>query len=66
MNFGELINWGIGIILAWSTIAHVNEIHRNILKAQAHLIYESRTETWGTPNLWNYRSTQNSKRNYYR
>ena len=49
MNFSELIKWSIGVILAWSIVAHVDEIHRSLLKAQALLIYESRTETWGSP-----------------
>lgn len=53
MNFSELIKWSIGLILAWSTVAHIDEIHRSILKAQATLIYESRTETWGTPKFFN-------------
>ncbi len=47
MNFGELIRWIIGLILAWSTVTHVDEIHRSLLRAQAILIYESRTETLG-------------------
>ncbi len=49
MNFSELIKWGVGVILAWSAVAHIDDIHRSILKAQAALVYESRTETWGSP-----------------
>lgn len=63
MNFTDLIKWSVGVILTWSAVNHVAEIQKQILKAQAYLIYESRTEKWGTPNFLNYRSTQNGTRN---
>ena len=49
MNFETLIGWALSLILAWSTISNLDSIHRTILQAQSKLIYESRTETWGSP-----------------
>jgi hypothetical protein len=51
MNLNDLIRWSVGVIIAWSAIAHIDEIHRSILKAQSVLLYESRTKTWGSPNF---------------
>lgn len=51
MNLSNLIFWSIGIISTWTGVYHIDDIHRGILKAQAKLIYESRTETWGSPKL---------------
>lgn len=49
MNLNSLIQWCVGIVVAWSAFSHIDEIHRGILKAQAVLIYESRASTWGSP-----------------
>ncbi len=49
MNLTNLILWSAGIITAWIGAHNIDSIQRTILKAQAQLIYESRTETWGSP-----------------
>ncbi|WP_415062650.1 hypothetical protein [Bdellovibrio sp.] len=49
MNLTNLILWSTGIITALAGVHNIDFIHRTILKAQAQLIYESRTETWGSP-----------------
>lgn len=51
MNLSNLIFWSVGIISAWTGAYHIDDIHRGILKAQAKIIYESRTETWGSPKI---------------
>lgn len=47
MSLTNLIGWSIGIIMAISGIYNIDTIQRAVWKAQARLIYESRTETWG-------------------
>lgn len=49
MNLMNLILWSAGLITALSGVHNIDAIQRAILKAQARLIYESRTETWGSP-----------------
>lgn len=49
MNLSNLIFWSAGMISTWAGIYHIDDIHHVILKAQAKIIYESRTETWGSP-----------------
>ncbi|AHI06564.1 hypothetical protein BDW_10320 [Bdellovibrio bacteriovorus W] len=49
MNLSNLIFWSAAMISAWAGVYHIDDIHSVILKAQAKIIYESRTETWGSP-----------------
>ena len=49
MNLTNLILWSLGVIIAWAGAHNIDSIQRTILKAQAQLIYKSRTETWGSP-----------------
>lgn len=49
MNFTNLIVWAFGMVALLAARGHLDDIHKGILKAQAKLIYESRTTTWGTP-----------------
>lgn len=49
MNFNNLVIWSTGIITALAGVHNIDAIQRGILKAQARLVYESRTETWGSP-----------------
>ena len=52
MSLGNLIQWCVGVIIAWSAVAHIDDIQRNILKAQAVLLYESRASNWGSPRFF--------------
>lgn len=49
MNFTNLVLWSASIITALSGAYNIDSIQRGVLKAQAKLVYESRTETWGSP-----------------
>lgn len=37
MSLNSLIKWILGVILVWSSVRHVDDIHRGILKAQVQL-----------------------------
>lgn len=49
MSLTNLITWCAGIIIGLVGAHHIDDIHRTILRAQARLIYESRTANWGAP-----------------
>lgn len=51
MNFTNLILWSFVIVSMWTAGSHVDDIHKAILRAQAKLVFESRTSTWGSPKL---------------
>lgn len=51
MSLNNLIQWCVGVVIAWSVVAHIDDIHQSILKAQSALLYESRTKTWGSPSF---------------
>lgn len=52
MSLSNLIQWCVGVIIAWSAVAHIDDIHRRILKAQAALLYESHASNWGSPRFF--------------
>ena len=67
MNLTSLILWATGIITALAGTYNIDVIHKEILKAQAKLIYESRTETWGSPKFLNndLHSLNNDENSHY-
>jgi len=52
MNLDKLINISVGVIFALSLTMNLDKIQTLIWRAQAKLIYESRTETWGSPRFF--------------
>ncbi|MGZ6451849.1 MAG: hypothetical protein ACXWR0_10265 [Bdellovibrio sp.] len=61
MNLSSLIFWSLTVITALVETHHIDVVQRAILRAQARLIFESRTNTWGKPKLF---TTPRSKQNY--
>lgn len=52
MNLDNLIKWATGVVLAAAVAGHLGDLQLWIWKAQAKLLYESRTSTWGSPRFW--------------
>ena len=52
MNLDKLITIAAGVVLAFSLTMNLDKIQTLIWRAQATLIYESRTETWGSPRFF--------------
>lgn len=52
MNLNKLVILSAGIVLALSATMNLNQLQTWIWRAQARLIYESRTETWGSPRFF--------------
>lgn len=53
LNPNNLIIWSFGIITALAGVYNIDTIQREVIKAQAHILYHSRTETWGSPRFFN-------------
>lgn len=49
MSLTNLIFWSASVITALAGVHNIDSIQRTIWKAQARIIYESRTEMWGSP-----------------
>jgi hypothetical protein len=56
MNLDRLIEWAVGIVLVFALTGHIDDLQRWIWRAQAKVIYESRSSNWGSPNFWPKRS----------
>tara|TARA_B110001454_G_scaffold219195_1_gene251369 strand:- start:10111 stop:10329 length:219 start_codon:yes stop_codon:yes gene_type:complete len=52
MNLDKLITIAAGVVLALSLTVNLDKIQTLIWRAQAKLIYGSRTETWGSPRFF--------------
>ncbi len=52
MNLDKLIAIATGFVIAFSAIGNLDTLQTWIWRAQAKLIYESRTETWGSPRFF--------------
>lgn len=52
MNLSNLIFWGATIITGLAGAYNIDGIQKAIWKVQSKLIYESRTETWGSPRFF--------------
>jgi hypothetical protein len=56
MNLTNLTVWAFGIVSTLMAAHHIEDIHRAIVRAQAQVLYESRTETWGSPRCFGVHS----------
>jgi hypothetical protein len=52
MNLNKLIAIAIGFVIAFSAVRSASTFQTWIWRAQAKLLYESRTETWGSPRFF--------------
>lgn len=61
MNLDKLFAWIIAVVIAFATTGQLDVLQSWIWKAQAKVISESRTSTWGSPRFWPNQPTQNQK-----
>lgn len=52
MNLDKLFALVIGTVLLISSVVRLDGLQAWVWRAQAKLIYESRTETWGSPRFF--------------
>lgn len=52
MNFAKLMPFVMSIVLGAAAIGKIDYLQKWILKAQAHVLYESRASSWGSPSVF--------------
>ncbi|MBL7555326.1 MAG: hypothetical protein JNM24_05850 [Bdellovibrionaceae bacterium] len=52
MNLSKLIAISVSVVILCTTTSNLQTFQTWIWRAQAKLIYESRTETWGSPRFF--------------
>ncbi|MDZ4676812.1 MAG: hypothetical protein SGI74_04805 [Oligoflexia bacterium] len=52
MNLERLFIWITGVVIAFASIGQLDVLQNWIWKAQAHVIYESRSSNWGSPRFF--------------
>lgn len=62
MNLTNLIFWSLTIITGLAGTYNIDAIQMAIRKAQAKLVYESRTATWGSPRFFKNESSPSNLR----
>lgn len=53
MNFDKLMPFILSIVLAAATAGKTDDLQKWIWKAQAHVLHESRSSNWGSPQVFN-------------
>lgn len=53
MNFDKLMPFIISIVLATVAIGKIDDFQKWIWKAQAQVLFESRSSNWGSPKFIN-------------
>ena len=52
MNLEKLFTWIAGVVIAFAVTGNLHVLQAWIWKAQAKIIYESRSSTWGSPRFF--------------
>lgn len=52
MNLDKLFAWVTSLVIAFALSRRLDLLQRWIWQAQAKIIYESRTSTWGSPRFF--------------
>jgi hypothetical protein len=52
MNLDRLWDFVIPVVMGFAITGNLDQIQRWVWMAQARLVYESRTETWGSPRFF--------------
>lgn len=52
MNLDKLFSWIAGIVIAFAVVGKLDVLQEWVWRAQAQVVYESRTSTWGSPRFF--------------
>lgn len=52
MNLDKLFSWVAGIVIAFAVMGKIDVLQAWIWRAQATVVYQSRTSTWGSPRFF--------------
>lgn len=60
MNLDKLTSFAVSVVLAATLAGNLDRLQRLVMVAQAKLLYESRTSTWGSPYF--FKTTNNTQK----
>lgn len=52
MNLDKLFSWIAGVVIAFALVGKLDVLQTWIWRAQAKVVYASRTSTWGSPRFF--------------
>lgn len=58
MNLDKFFAWVVAVVIAFASTGQLNVLQTWVWRAQAKVIYESRTSTWGSPRFFIRRTTR--------
>lgn len=66
MNLDKLMAWVVAVVLLFAGTGNLDVLQKWVWKAQAKVIYESRTSTWGSPRFFNTENCVNCNPKIYK
>ena len=63
MNLSNLTDVAVSIALSAALMGNLDKLQMLVWKAQARLLYESRTSTWGSPDFFKNELNANKNNN---
>lgn len=54
MNLDNLFAWVVAVVISFTAIGRLDVLQAWVWRAQAKIIYESRSSAWGSPRVLNY------------
>ena len=61
MNLDKLLAWIVGVVIVFAAAGKLDVLQAWVWRAQAKVIYESRTSTWGSPRFFDVWSNRRIK-----
>lgn len=61
MNFDKLMPFILSVVLGATAIGKIDGLQKWVWKAQAHVLYESRSSNWGKPTVFKQNNQNNFK-----
>jgi hypothetical protein len=65
MNLNSLVQFCVGVVIAWCAVTHIDDIRRSIFRAQAVLMYDSRASSWGSSDCFKQEKKWQNRRGAY-
>lgn len=60
MNLDKLFAWVVGVVIAFAATGQLDVLQAWVWRAQAKVIYESRSSNWGSPRFFNEAAVKES------
>ncbi len=52
MNIDAVVKWATGVVLSFAAMGQIDALQAAIWRAQAQVLYESRSSAWGSPRFF--------------